>query len=1062
MTQLFLDFQDHPPDGSPPEPPPPRETPPESVLVRELIRIVGEGRPGRSVLIGRTRGEGKELLRQVALRGVSWVGVEATTLRPLAFQLASRRLAAETRRMIDPFDEQALVERAIDDVLSSDTPGRFHGLIDKVGFRDAVRNSVVALRLGGIHVGRLVVASIDDSEKQKLVTAILDRYELLLEEGGQIDTAGVIELATEVVSEEGLGAMAGTRLFLLPGAPAQGVVGRFARALEGRGARILRTDPVEGMPVPRGVLVDVAPPESPFSYLHAVERLTGEPPEIDIFAAASVYDELRGVLRRILARGARWDEVEIVTPDPAGYGSALHALTAPLGVPVTYAVGLPVERTRPGRVVAEYFRWLESGFQESVLRGLIEAGDIQPPDPHEWIDGPRLARSLRSLRIGWGRERYTRAIQGGLQSLEHWTPGRYEDEEQLEKRRRRTRRDLEALDALIGPLLRATPPVPAGAEAARDTTAAEVAAGVLAVLDVVAPGTDTDETAAARLRRILERIRATLTRRTDFSAAVAIVRGYLEIRIPAPRAEGTAPWSSAPGHLYLTDLVSGGASGRPHVFIVGLDSGRFPGHVAEDPLLLDSERWRLGRDALPQTKDRLHELKFGLAQLIARCRGSLTLSYPLWEPADGRSLTPAPEVLQAFRLREGDPHLTFAHLEEALGDAESRLPGPEGRLDRDDVWLGLLATGDGRLLRGLRAVRREYPGLAAGMRALDAWSDPAPSVYAGILGPMDPPASYQSPYDAPYSASRLSDLGACPRRFLFRSVIRAYPPDDPDFDPERWLDARQRGTLLHDVFEEALQWARDEGVEYEDPAFLEAVLTMVDRRAARALLEIPTPSRAVHEWEVEDLRDDARSFVAMVRAERPVWTHLELRFGFDGPEVLLPVGDRSLKVRGAIDRIDERGKHLRVVDYKTGGFFGFDNKSGVYHGGRRLQHLIYSAAAAQLTGRDVGRVEYHFPTRRGEHRVRAYETSELKRGGRLVARMLAGVEAGWFPPTDDPEDCKFCDYQEICGVAVGRWGIDSRPAGWAAEHLAHVAELGVLREVRRWEDEQPVFEDDAS
>lgn len=1053
MTQLFFDFEVPPSADQPAESLPPRETPEESVLIRELIRVLGEGAPRRTTLICRTRGEGKELLRQVALRGVSWLGMEVTTLRPLALRVASRSLAQAHLRMIDPFDEQALIERAVDDVFAANPRSRFRALSEKVGFRDAVRNSVQALRLGGVHVGRLTLASIDDSEKQSLVRAILGRFEHLLEEGGFCDAAGVIERATDLVTEGGTTALVGDGMYILPGISAAGLIGGFARALEASGARILKTDAVVGLPPPKGLLFDVAPPESPLSYLHAPRDHVGEAPEISMFSAASMYDELRGVLRRVLTAGARWDEVEIVTPDPAAYGSALHAITQPLGIPVTFAVGLPVERTRPGRVVAEYFRWLESGFQESILRGLIEAGDLSAPEPYEWMDGPRLARALRSQRIGWGRFRYLDALDRGLKGLPNLRPGRYESEEQLEKRIERTEKDLRALRSLLAPILHSVPQSTGDA----GVSPADVAAGVLTILEHTSPGTETDETALERLRRTLERIRTTLTRPTDFTSAAVIVRGYLELRIPAPRAEGTAPWSSAPGHLYLTDLTSGGASGRPHTFLVGMDAGRFPGSISEDPLLLDAERWRLARGALPSSRDQMRERRFQFAQLFARLRGRVTMSFSVWEPTEARSLTPAPEMLQAFRLQRGDAGLTFADLETAMGTVESRLPLGLSPVDGDDVWLGELTTAEGQLQRGVEAVGRSFPWLGRGQRAAAAWHGGDADIHTGILGPGSDEPSYADAFSGTYSATALGGLGACPRRFLFRSVLKAYPPDDPEFDPERWLDAKQRGGLLHGVFEGALRWARDQTVGLGAPEFLDAALRILSEEGDRMLREVPTPSGAVREWEMADLADDVRSFVEMVRAEDPRWLGLELRFGFDDDAWLPLPGGKRLAVRGAVDRVDDLGTHLRVVDYKTGRDGRFGNKTGVFDGGRRLQHVIYSAVTQALFEKAVGRMEYHFPTRRGENAVHAYDAEAYGSGGGLIHRALEGVQAGWFPPTDTKDDCRFCDYQEVCGVAVSAWDVESAPASWSREHLGEAPELAVLKDVRRWEDERPVF-----
>src|SRR5690606_38639394 len=97
---------------------------------------------------------------------------------------------------------------------------------------------------------------------------------------------------------------------------------------------------------------------------------------LDVFAATSVSTELREVLRRIMAAGLKWDEVEIVATDANVYGVALDAIARRLDIPVSYAAGLPVSRTRPGRAVAKYLEWVEQGFPEDVLRGMIERGDI--------------------------------------------------------------------------------------------------------------------------------------------------------------------------------------------------------------------------------------------------------------------------------------------------------------------------------------------------------------------------------------------------------------------------------------------------------------------------------------------------------------------------------------------------------------------------------------------------------------------------------------------------------------------------------------------------------------
>lgn len=1153
-----------------------------SVLVRELAEVARDRATARKVVVARTRGEGKELLRQVALRGQSWAGIEVTTVQPLALQVAMSSILRQEARVADAFDEQAIAERALDEAVAGGG-GRFGRFVNKVGFRDAVRRTVVALREGGVRAAKLTPSVVRDREKQALIAEVLGRYEALLREARLVDSAGVLEMALAALEEEGRresgarpaggapdserdglrpSGLADQAVYLLPGLSDRGLSGRFVRTLERRGAVLLKTDAVEGLPPPRHLLWDVQPAEASGSWLHAVGRqavadvqprldepattrpsdprpssgprpVSDSPPSsgpqstndpqpngpggqpfkrINLFAAASVYDELRGVLRRALDRGARWDQVEIVTPDPVAYGSALHALAGPMGIPVNFGVGLPVERTRPGRVASAYFRWIENRFQEPVFRALIEAEDVKAPDPWGWIPGPRLARSLRRLRIGWERPRYLRAVERALESLPDASQYRNEDDEQFERRKKRTEEDLRALKALLDPVLAATPaakvgsPVaelvapttevgspgaelvapstevgspgaavgspgtevgsPSGEVASPGSTTgvspAAVATGVKSILALVAPGTPTDDTARDRLVGILDRIEATQTRLTDFTSACNVVKGFLQVRVPAPKPDDEdeaykAPWGAAPGHLHLSDFEHGGATGRPFTFVVGMDSGRFPRSSLEDPLLLDEERGRLGKGVLPLAKERSAEARFLFAGLFARLRGEVALSYCRWDPAEARELHPAPELLQAHRLRNGDGSLVFDDMERAMGRAESRLPRPtvQGDVDASDVWLRALASEDHPLRNGLEAVGRSHPGLARGMEVDKALEHAEASVHVGILGAGTVAGtdatrpSYADPFARTYSASALQDLGTCPRRFLLRHIIRAKPPDDPEFDPGRWLDARERGGLLHAVYEVALSQARIEKLDLDDDRFLSLALDLVDEQGRTAERDIPSPSAEVRKWELEALRNDVRSFVDMIRQDPPRWLALEYRFGFDDEVVKVSTADGPICVRGAIDRLDEQPDGLRVVDYKTGSTFTHRGESRVYDGGRRLQHVLYCQVASQRMGQPADRMEFHFPTRRGENTIKVYMQDDLRHGGDLIAVLLKGMSNGWFPATDDSNDCRFCDYQAVCDVREGRKHLSSRYADWTKQNKAEVEELSALQRARQ-------------
>jgi len=205
---------------------------------------------------------------------------------------------------------------------------------------------------------------------------------------------------------------------------------------------------------------------------------------------------------------------------------------------------------------------------------------------------------------------------------------------------------------------------------------------------------------------------------------------------------------------------------------------------------------------------------------------------------------------------------------------------------------------------------------------------------------------------------------------------------------------------------------------------------------------------------MKSLRDDVRSFVEMVRSEPPKNPELEWTFGFrdDDPEVKIAVGGRSLLVKGVVDRVDDHGSHLRVIDYKTGSGYDYSSRFGTYNQGRRIQHFLYSSAVAAAWNRPVDAMEYHFPTRRGENRIRAFAVAKLRNGGHLVATLLAGLPEGWFPATDDARDCRFCDYKEACGAETSTWGhTRCRFVDWTRRNFDALDELAPLRAVRSWE-----------
>ena len=1033
----------------------PREAP--FALLASLRGAAASAPLASKILVAPTFGEGSELLRTLALHDEGWAGFEVSTPFRLASRIAGSRLARRGLAAIDEFAQRALVDRAMDGVLEGGEWPELGALEHGVGFREAVLSAISALRLTGVGPRSLT----SGPRRRAFLGSVLWSYEAALAADGLADPAEVMREATKALGDGASIGFDRPAVFLVPGLSARGIGGEFVRALRDRGAIVLATDPVVGASAPGSMVWEaIEPTESRLSFLLAPleEASTSVAVEVDMFRAASVRDELREVLRRAMAGGLAWDDVEIVTPDPNTYGSALHALSEQLGVPCSFGVGLPIRRTRPGRALEGYLRWIESGFPAEVLRGLLEAGDVAAPPGSGDVAPEALGRRLRWLHIGWGRTRYLPAVRQALlfseselaRGREARSGGGAAESERLRGEARV--RELRALESLLGVLDEASPRPPRPFARERgNVSAAEIARGVEAFFQLVPQGQGGDAVARRDLLERLDRIAETLTRKTSFEAAVAALRRHLDIRVRAAWDEGSPPWKSTGGHVHLTDLAHGGFTGRKATFLVGLDADRFPGAGIQHPVLGDGDRKALA-SGLPTAPELLGERRFQLAALLARVRGRVTASYTAWSSAEARVVQPASILLALFRLWRGEPGATFEDLRHGLGGPACALPR-SGPLDGTDVWLDALGTPDGGFREAPEPLAESFPELGRGVAAQKARRAPEASAHHGLVAPRPELMDPRTDGSMVVSATRLEALGTCPLRYLMRYGLGWRPPDDPPLDAGRWLDPLQRGALLHRVFERTLALAREARVAPSGRALLDVAVDILEAEIGRLRVKVPVPNRAAYETDVARLAEDVRSFVDFVGERGAPWIRLEMEFGRgDAEAVRIGLKGGSILVQGAVDRIDRDARGLHVLDYKTGSAYRFTPASAVFDGGRRMQHVIYAEAVEQLLGERVDRVSYVFPTTRGHNEERTFDRERVRPGLKLLGVMLDQVASGRLLPTDAADDCRICDFASVCRVRAGPWGVRSPLAEWGEEHLGSLDEYTGLRRVRGWED----------
>ena len=257
------------------------------------------------------------------------------------------------------------------------------------------------------------------------------------------------------------------------------------------------------------------------------------------------------------------------------------------------------------------------------------------------------------------------------------------------------------------------------------------------------------------------------------------------------------------------------------------------------------------------------------------------------------------------------------------------------------------------------------------------------------------------------SPSRLLAWVDCPRRYRLQYLDRPSPPTRPQRAHTSF------GVAVHNALRDWWDLAPE-------------------RRTPDAAAELVRSS-----WIDVGFRDADQSREWRERAQAQVAAYVD-----DVDPATQPLGIErtvslktgTLALQGRVDRLDDRGSELVVVDYKTSRSAPTDDDART-----SLPLALYAAAAWKMFRRKCVRVElHHLPSgtvaaheHTGESLKRKVEEAEsIARDARRAEADYAefGVDSGRFPATVGPL-CQWCDFRAHCptGQAAG-----PEKSDWAA------------------------------
>ncbi|MBA3886736.1 MAG: PD-(D/E)XK nuclease family protein, partial [Acidobacteria bacterium] len=781
----------------------------------------------------------------------------------------------------------------------------------------------------------------------------------------------------------------------------------------------------------------------------SVLRTLGEAnPTIGLFHAGGREAEVEEIFRRILSRRVPLDQVEIVCASDA-HVALVWEKALRHEWPVTLGPGIPAASTRPGRALIGFCDWIETDFSAGHLRHLLQSGDMGIEEDDEGFTAGQAARTIARAEAGWGRATYELSL--GLLAKSYESRAADPDLADDEREAAQGKAELTAkIAGWITKLIAAVPQESAGKVALQDVVT--VARGFLE--RTTARISQLDHRAASALIAHVDELRALGAFQCSLGEALHFVReriGSLHVAAERPR----------PGHLYACRLQQAGYSGRPHLYVVGLEEGRVFPTATEDAILLDDERAAIS-PALKLSTDRIDEAVYAvLCRLANAGASSVTFSYSCRDTREFRETYASWLMLQAFRLQQRDATLSYPQMKAALREPVSSVPQDRELAATASAWWlrSVVSTGD----TGVEAVEGSFAALARGRQADEKrWSSDFTEFDGHVPAAgasLDPCASGNA-----FSVTELEKAAACPYRFFLKRGLGLRPVDDGERDRDVWLDPLTRGSVLHDIYASLLRRSHADNRRPDvktDGAWLTA---LAQGELDRLNREMPPATSEILERESRDFHADVELFLegeAEACGAEPVG--FEISFGrplggnrrsggqetFDqnaqnSPDLLnscesppdllnscedplaspepieVDLGKGLIfRIAGRIDRIDKVGpSEFRILDYKTGVYWRPDWQ-GTFAGGRRLQHALYGLAAVALLRKKyrnakVTGAEYYFSSRKGKRERVTIPAPTKAQTAAVLADLRELIVQGAFIHAADKAACKWCDYEAAC------------------------------------------------
>lgn len=984
-------------------------------LYKQLDSICRNHLLSEKLLIMPTITQGYNLLTSFSLAGYKSINLKHTTLLDIAKDYIKDDIEKDGLTYLSNYAGINIILEIMETLSSNSKLSYFNRIPLSTGIARALYTAITDLKMAEISPSEVHETAFTVKDKHNDLVLIYEEYIKTLKNLNLLDTADIYNKAV------GMAVKSNAPIYIIPSnLNLTSIEKKFLEHCTGNKVNLLSLPKIQGLTPPRGRIAATKEPDkeetSTFASLYSTKDLKSPSslPPTKIFHSYGTTCEVKEILREIKKSPLPFDKNLICYTTTEPYSQLFYDISQRFNIPMTYGDGISIKNSKPGRLYFSILDWISKNFMELVLRGILTSGDIDLDDDNA-PSSNSIARELRRLSIGWGRDRYIPSLEVAIE--EYWKKLESEEDEERKGYYTEQHSKLLWICTFVKGLLDFIP-IP---DSDMNIDLSKLIQGIEQIIQNHGRVSNSLDGEGKKL--LVERLQeiGVAVRGKRINIGEGIKR--LQELVDGERIGRSHP---TPGHLHIDSYKRSIWFDFDRTFIVGLDANSFPGSPIDDPILLDYEREKIS-EALRLNSRKPAENNHEMIEFLSTRRGELCFSFSAFDTVENRERFPSPIILQIYRLLKQNDTLSYSDLTMDLGTMRCITPANDKETLDEYEWWMTLVRGNTRSYKDI--ILERFTSLSDGTKAESHRQRSVFTEYDGKINVIKPFDFTKNPL----SASQLEKLGTCPHLYFISNILGIYPPDETIYDPGSWLDPAQRGTLLHSIFERVMKTLNEKG---EKPSSLNHQQLLKD--TAEDLINefkerIPFPSEVIFEVESREILESSYVFLKseeeFLKDSEPLFFELSFGINVDAHPVLgnidpvkiqLPSG-KWFYLRGFIDRVDRiKDNFFRVLDYKTGSTYGYEIKN-LYKGGRQLQHALYGIAL-EIILMDKGYCQdpivlesgYAFPTLRGEGQRVIRSLDKKDDSYNVLELLISTMEKGLFIPTEDMNDCKFCDYKIIC------------------------------------------------